>query len=296
MLFSACTPRFAAERWVLGERVMQTRDIAYGDAERQQLDVYRPLARGTRAPVVIFLYGGRWKYGSKDDYLLVGNSFARRGWVTVIPNYRLYPEALFPAWVEDGARAVRWTVDNIARFGGDTSRIVVVGHSAGAHTAALLALEERYLREAGVPEGALKGFVSIAGPVDTTWTAPDVQRLMGPPEGWPASYASTHVDGTGPRCCSCTVTPTTSSPSETPPASPPACAQPVPVTPSSSTAASATSTSPSLSASPASCTIRSWMTSPASSAIPTPAALERPRLAPDLPAESPCTRGRLHRP
>ncbi len=193
VLLAACTPRFAAERWVLGDRTARTGELAYGADERQQLDVYRPYPTAGRAPVVVFLYGGRWKYGSKDDYLLIGNAFARRGWITVIPNYRLHPQVLFPAWVEDGARAVRWTLENIARFGGDTSRIIVVGHSAGAHTVALLALDDRYLRTAGVGRGTVKGFVSIAGPVDTTWTAPDVQRLMGPPAGWPASYPWTHV-------------------------------------------------------------------------------------------------------
>ena len=195
----ACAPRFAAERWVLGDRVVQTGGIEYGANDRQELDVYRPFGRASPAPVVIFLYGGRWKYGSRRDYLLVGNRFARRGWITVIPDYRLFPQTLFPGWVEDAASVARWTVDNIAAFGGDTSRIFIVGHSAGGHTAALLALDERYLREAGVVPGSIAGFVSIAGPVDTTWTAPDVQRLMGPPAGWPVSYPSTHIDGTETR-------------------------------------------------------------------------------------------------
>ena len=196
-LLGACTPRFVAERWVLGDRTARTSDLAYGGDARQRLDVYRPAASEARGPVIVFLYGGRWKYGTKRDYLLVGNSFARRGWITVIPNYRLFPQALFPAWVEDAASAVRWTVDNIEQFGGDPSRIVVVGHSAGGHTAALLALDETYLRDAGVGPDTVTGFVSIAGPVDTTWTAPDVQRLMGPAAGWPNSYPRTHVDGTG---------------------------------------------------------------------------------------------------
>ena len=178
---------------MLGDQTARTEAIPYGADERQRLDVYRPYPARRRAPVIVFLYGGRWKYGSKDDYLLIGNSFARRGWITVIPNYRLFPEALFPAWVRDGADAVRWTVDNIATFGGDTSRIVVVGHSAGAHTATLLALDERYLRDVGIAHGMVKGFASIAGPVDTTWTAPDVQRLMGPSAGWPLSYPRTHL-------------------------------------------------------------------------------------------------------
>ena len=194
-LLTACAPRFAAERWVLGDRVVQAAGIEYGADDRQELDVYRPLGRARPAPVVIFLYGGRWKYGSRRDYLLVGSGFARRGWITVIPDYRLFPRTLFPGWVEDAASAVRWTVDNIAAYGGDSARIFVVGHSAGGHTVSLLALDERYLREAGVAAGAIAGFASLAGPVDTTWTAPDVQRLMGPPAGWPVTYPSTHIDG-----------------------------------------------------------------------------------------------------
>lgn len=191
-----CSPRAALERLVLAERVERVAGIPYGDGPRQTLDVYRPRRPAANAPVVIFLYGGRWKYGSKNDYLLVANTFARRGWITVIPDYRLYPEVLFPGWVTDGAAAVRWTVDHIGRHGGDSRNIFVIGHSAGGHTAALLALDDRYLTSAGVSAGTVRGYVSVAGPVDTTWTAPDVQRLMGPRETWPLTYPATHVNGT----------------------------------------------------------------------------------------------------
>ena len=194
LALAGCTPRTGVERLVLGEHVVRAEDIAYGVA-RQRLDVYHPARPRGGATVVVFLYGGRWKYGSKDDYLLIANTFVRRGWITVIPDYRHYPEVIFPGWVEDGASALRWTVDNIERFGGNPDDIVVVGHSAGGHTAALLALDERYLRDAGVSSGAVRGFVSVAGPVDTIWTAPDVQRLMGPPAGWARTYPATHVDG-----------------------------------------------------------------------------------------------------
>jgi acetyl esterase/lipase len=201
---AACAPRVAAERVALGAAVGRSTGLRYGEAERQRLDVYRPRreragSRGGEAPpTIVFLYGGRWKAGERRDYLLLANTLVRRGWVVVVPDYRLHPQVLFPAWVEDGARAVRWTVDHVGRFGGDPGRIVLVGHSAGAHTATLLALDERYLREAGVPAGAVRGVISIAGPVDTVWTAPDVQRLMGPEAGWPASYPTTHVDGDAP--------------------------------------------------------------------------------------------------
>jgi acetyl esterase/lipase len=148
--------------------------------------------------VVVFLYGGRWQNGGKDGYRMLGDALTGRGFVAIIPEYRLYPSVRFPAWVQDAALAVRWARDNAARYGGDPANLVVVGHSAGGHTAALLALDERWLREAGVPAGAVRGFASLAGPVDTTWTAPDVQALMGPPAGWPATHPRTHVDGTEP--------------------------------------------------------------------------------------------------
>jgi acetyl esterase/lipase len=193
-----CSPRAGLERLVLGDDVARAADISFGDSARQRLDVYHRRATRAPAPVIVFLYGGRWKYGTKDDYVLIGNSFARRGWVTVVANYRLYPSVLFPAWVDDGASAVAWTVRNIERFGGDTSRITVVGHSSGAHTVALLALDEHYLLRAGVPSNTVRGFASIAGPVDTSWTARDVQRLMGPRDGWPATYPATHIDGAEP--------------------------------------------------------------------------------------------------
>ncbi len=110
-----------------------------------------------------------------------------------MPDYRLYPEVKFPGWVEDAATAVKWTRSNIERLGGDTAQIWVVGHSAGAHTAVLLAVDDRYLRDAGVPANSVRGYVSIAGPVDTVWTDEDVQTLMGPAEGWPATYPRTYI-------------------------------------------------------------------------------------------------------
>ncbi|MEO8337062.1 MAG: alpha/beta hydrolase [bacterium] len=193
-----CSPRQGLEQLVLYDRVVRSADNDYGTNARQRLDVYRERRTRSSAPVVVFLYGGRWKYGSKRDYLLVGNALARRGLVVVIPDYRLFPEVRFPAWVEDGAQAVRWTRDNVARYGGDPRNIIVVGHSAGAHTAAMLALDEHFLRDVGLPRDAVRGFVSLAGPVDTIWTDPDVQELMGPRESWPASYPYNFIDGNEP--------------------------------------------------------------------------------------------------
>ncbi len=195
---TACSPRRVAEFFLLGDGFRLTRDIPYGSDPRQRLDVYRPEPARRSAPVVIFLYGGRWQQGSKDEYRLLGDAFTRRGAVAVVPDYRVYPQVRFPGWVEDAAAAVRWTRDNIGRFGGDTARIFLAGHSAGGHTVALLALDERYLAAAGVPAGTVRGVVVLAGPVATQWTDADVQALMGPREGWPATYPINHVDGSAP--------------------------------------------------------------------------------------------------
>ncbi|MEO7367731.1 MAG: alpha/beta hydrolase, partial [Gemmatimonadaceae bacterium] len=162
-LASACSPLRVAENLLSSGQTTRSGDIAYGSDSRQRLDVYRPRARGNPAPVVVFLYGGRWQSGSKDQYRLLGDALARRGVVVVVPDYRLYPKVKFPRWVEDAAQALKWTRNNIARLGGDTAQVWVVGHSSGAHTAVLLALDDHYLRDTGLPASAVRGYVSIAG-------------------------------------------------------------------------------------------------------------------------------------
>lgn len=140
------------------------RDIAFGSDARQRLDVYAPA--GVRAaPVVVFFYGGSWNSGSRGDYGFAARALAARGYVVVVPDYRLVPAVRYPAFVEDGAVAVAWTAANIGRYGGDPARIATMGHSAGAYIAVLLALDTRWLAAAGVP-GAVKAAVGLAGPYD----------------------------------------------------------------------------------------------------------------------------------
>ena len=195
-----CAPRHAAEKILtFGNSWITAPNLPYGELARQRLDVYRP--RNSRnAPVVIFIHGGRWREGSRDEYRLLANTLTRRGMVVVIPDIRLFPEAAFPVWIEDAAAAVRWTRANIARYGGDSSHIVVVGHSSGAHIITLLALDARYLGAGRgsrmLDAGGVAGYVSLAGPVDTVWTDRDVQEVMGPREGWAATYPRSFVDGT----------------------------------------------------------------------------------------------------
>ena len=114
-------------------------------------------------PVIVFFYGGAWVKGRRSDYGFVGKAYAARGFIVVIPDYRKVPDVRFPAYVEDGARAVRWTRDNIARFGGDPGRILLAGHSAGGYIAMMLALDSRYLERAGVNPASIRGVAGLAG-------------------------------------------------------------------------------------------------------------------------------------
>lgn len=140
-------------------------NIAFGDGPRQQLDIYAPSGRdaGSRLPVIVFIHGGGWHSGDKAGYEFAGRAFSARGFVTVIPNYRLTPDGHFPDFVEDGAEAIRWVRENIAAQGGDPDRIIMVGHSAGAHIAGLLAMDENWL---GSDRAGIAGWVGMAGPYD----------------------------------------------------------------------------------------------------------------------------------
>ena len=117
-------------------------------------------------PVVIFFYGGGWNMGERGDYGFAGRAFAAQGFVAIVADYRLFPETRFPGFVEDGALAVKWARDNVARYGGDPARISVSGHSAGAHIAAMLALDRHYLRDAGVDPAIIRAAALLSGPYD----------------------------------------------------------------------------------------------------------------------------------
>jgi acetyl esterase/lipase len=140
---------------------------AYGADPRQKLDVWAPrAAKGEALPVVIFFYGGGWNSGSRGDFGFAGAAYAGQGFVAVVPDYRLVPAVRFPAFVEDGALAVKWARDNAARFGGDPKRITLAGHSAGGYNAAMLTLDRRFLQRAGVDPKIIRATALLAGPTD----------------------------------------------------------------------------------------------------------------------------------
>jgi acetyl esterase/lipase len=114
----------------------------------------------------VYFYGGGWNDGSKEEFEFVASSLTRAGLVVAIPDYRLFPHVTFPAFVEDGAEAVAWAMANADRFGADPSRLYLMGHSAGAQIAALIALDQRYLAAAGVPSPQIAGLIGLSGPYD----------------------------------------------------------------------------------------------------------------------------------
>lgn len=151
----------------------------YGEGARRTLDVYAPAARPSNAPVLVFFYGGGWRSGAKQDYSFVGDAFAAHGFVTVIADYRLAPETQFPGFVEDGAAALRWVSDNIANYGGDPTRVVLVGHSAGAYNAMMVALNAEYARAAGYDPAMVRGVAGLAGPYGFYFNDPIIRAAFG---------------------------------------------------------------------------------------------------------------------
>jgi acetyl esterase/lipase len=113
---------------------------------------------------VVFFYGGSWKDGSRAQYRFAGEALTSKGFIAVIADYRHFPEVRFPAFQTDAALALRWTVDHIAAYNGDPDAIFVMGHSAGAHMGALLAVDPTHARAAGVNDNTIKGFIGLAGP------------------------------------------------------------------------------------------------------------------------------------
>lgn len=163
---AACSPLRAINALSPGGASQTTPGVAYGQGTRFKLDIYRPVNFTAASPVVVFFYGGNWTTGQRGDYAFVGRALASRGIVVVIPDYRLYPEVRYPDFLDDCAQAVAWTAKNIARYGGDPNKLFLMGHSAGAYNAAMLALDARWLRKQGLSPRALSGWIGLAGPYD----------------------------------------------------------------------------------------------------------------------------------
>ncbi len=191
----ACSPLTALNALSPGSGLQAQADVPYGTNARHKLDIYRPAHSTSAAPVIVFFYGGNWTTGQRADYAFVGRALASRGYVVVIPDYRLYPEVRYPDFLDDTAQAVAWTAREIARFGGDPARLFVMGHSAGAYNAAMVALDPSYLAKQGMPAAALRGWIGLAGPYDfipieNPTTRPVFHFPNTPPESQPINHVS----------------------------------------------------------------------------------------------------------
>lgn len=175
-------------------------EASYGSGSSDKLDIYVPrVSGGQKQEVIVFYYGGRWRYGSKENFRFVGAALARRGFVTVIPEFRKYPEVRFPVFVEDAARALAWVDEHIEDHGGRRDRIHLAGHSSGAHMAVLLTVDTHYLAAQGKDARVIiKDFAGLAGPYAFTPEDKDLVEIFGPPDRYLLMQATTFVEGKEP--------------------------------------------------------------------------------------------------
>lgn len=170
-VFNTVMPKDAGVR-------LAVRGAAFGPDPRQRLDIYVPKTTGSGLrPIIVFFYGGSWNSGTRSGYSFVGRALAAQGFVVAIPDYRLVPQIRYPAFLEDNAASVRWVRSHAAVFGGDPDRLVLMGHSAGAYNAAMLALDPRWL---GKDRKSVRGLIGLAGPYDfLPFDGPVVHQTFG---------------------------------------------------------------------------------------------------------------------
>ena len=181
MALAACAPTATLNALAPRGTHSLTEGVAYGPLARQRLDVYRPTAAAPAGgfPVVVFFYGGSWNRGERGEYKFVGEALASRGVLTLVADYRLYPEVRYPDFLSDSALALRHGLEQAAALGGNPKRVFVMGHSAGGYNAAMLALDARWLRAVGHAPTELAGFIGLAGAYDFfPMTNPDAQPVF----------------------------------------------------------------------------------------------------------------------
>ena len=171
--------------------------VVYDPQHDLSLDLYRPAASADGpVPVVVFFYGGSWRNGERGQYRFVGQRLAESGMLAIVADYRTFPRAVFPGFVEDAAAAVAWARAHAAEYGGDPLRLYVAGHSAGAQIAALVGLDARYLALHGMKPRDLAGVIGLSGPYD--FEIAGYEDVFGPEAQWPQAQPIRFVDGDEP--------------------------------------------------------------------------------------------------
>ena len=168
-LISSCSPFRAIDLLVDRNGYTVEKEQPYGNSPSMTMDIYSPSNEGRlNENIVMFVYGGSWRSGrlfsgKKEYYRFVGKLFSNEGFITIIPDYRVYPEVNFPSFVEDVAKAVKWVHTNMD-LNKNNRRLILVGHSAGAHIVSLLVLDPNYFNEIGIDRSVLGGWVGLSGP------------------------------------------------------------------------------------------------------------------------------------
>ena len=140
------------------------RDIPYAEPAdpRQKVDIYAPEG-AKNLPVVFWIHGGGWQTGDRTNVQVKPQAFVDKGFVFVSTGYRLLTNVDMGTIFRDIARSVRYVHEQIAEHGGDPNRILVMGHSAGAQLAALICIDDRYLKAEGLSLKIIKGCVPVDG-------------------------------------------------------------------------------------------------------------------------------------
>jgi len=166
LLFNPAVAGYQARSLEFKSHTDVVSDIPYGSDSRQLLDIYTPEDGEKPYPVLVFFHGGKWVSNSKDTFSVIGKSYIENGIMFVSVNYRLAPQHPYPTPVSDCELAVKWIYENISRYNGDPERIILSGHSAGAHLCSLITIKDGWIKEEGLPPDIIKGCVVISGPTD----------------------------------------------------------------------------------------------------------------------------------
>ena len=207
VIVSACSPLKIVNGLTTTDTYSATVNIEYGPDARNKLDLYQPKQPPQSAqfaqasfPVVVFFFGGSWVSGDRASYRFVAEALAAKGILVIVADYRLYPQVRYPDFLNDCALAVAWAQREVSRFGGDTKRLYLMGHSSGAYNAAMLTLDPRWLTAAGVKPSAVAGWIGLAGPYDFfPMTNKQAQPVFNHPDYPPGSQPIDYVTKAAPR-------------------------------------------------------------------------------------------------
>lgn len=179
LFFSGCSSMKSTDvlNFVLPSNGYVKDELQYGELPRQQLDIYIPKSKPIKTAIV-FIHGGAWRDGTKGDFEFVAHALTGLGHAVIIPNYRLYPDVEFPAFIDDVADAIAYVEKNALKvLGKPLTKIIMMGHSSGAHGAALLSTDQRYLSTRGLTV-QIAGLIAIAGPYDLDLDNPEVKPVF----------------------------------------------------------------------------------------------------------------------